>query len=110
MNRTRVLLLCAALAALPATDAFAVPKASGGQTCESTGTARKDGKDDQGHKVNCLWDTCTYTECSTSGGQISNCVRKTEYSNPSDCHAALSTGVKNKLPMLKNGGTMKKLQ
>lgn len=83
--------------------AAAVPKGSGGQTCESVSTARKDGKDDQGSKVNCLWDTCTFTECSTTGGQIGNCVRKTEYSNPRDCKAAARTGVLGGTSVLKNG-------
>ena len=61
-------------------------KGPGGETCTRTGTERKDGKDQSGNTVNCLWDTCTY--CSTSGGKIDCSVLKTSYSNPRDCKAA----------------------
>jgi len=90
--------------------AGAVQKSATGKTCESSGTERRDGKDDQGNKVNCLFDTCTYSECSTSGGQISNCVRKTEYSNARDCKAAARTGMGAKLPTLRNGTMLRKAQ
>jgi hypothetical protein len=56
----------------------AQPRRADGGACGSTGTARKTGTDQQGNKLDCLWDTCTFTECSSSGGQISNCVQKTE--------------------------------
>jgi hypothetical protein len=81
----------------------AKPRRSDGGACDSTGTARKTGKDDQGNKLDCLWDTCTFTECGTSGGQISNCVQKTEYSNARDCKAATRTGTKGtRFPGLKD--------
>ena len=67
------------------TDALAVQKSSGGVACNSTGTARKDGKDQDGNKLNCQWDTCTY--CGTTNGTIDCSKQITEYSNPTDCHA-----------------------
>lgn len=73
-------------------DASAKPVRSNGQACDSTGTGRKTGTDEQGNKLDCLWDTCTFSECSTNG-TISNCVQKTEYSNARDCKAA-AKGVK----------------
>jgi hypothetical protein len=86
----------------------AKPKRSDGGACDSTGTARREGKDDQGNKLDCLWDTCTFTQCDTSGGQISNCVQKTEYSNARDCKAARA-GIKGtKIPGLKNGSKLLK--
>jgi hypothetical protein len=90
--------------------ADAVPKRSNGGSCDTTGTARKTGADDQGNKLDCLWDTCTFTECNTSGGQISGCVQKTEYSNARDCKAAaVRPGIKGtKIPGLKNGGKLLK--
>lgn len=98
-----VLSALAVILILSAPDvADAKPKRSNGMECDSTGTARKDGKDQDGNTVNCLWDTCTFSECSTSGGQISNCVQKTEYSNARDCKAAARTGVKKNI--LKNPG------
>ena len=84
--------------------ADAKPKRSNGGTCDSTGTQRKTGTDDQGNKLDCLWDTCTFTECNTSGGQISGCVQKTEFSNARDCKAAARTGIKGpKIKGLNNG-------
>lgn len=76
-----LMLACFLLSTAMAGDALAAPKRPDGGTCDSTGTARRVGTDESGAKVDCLWDTCTYTECSTSGGQISNCVKKTTYSN-----------------------------
>lgn len=81
------LMICVPLAA-----ASAAPKRADGGQCDSVGTARKDGKDQSGNTVNCLWDTCTYTQCDTSGGTVSNCVKKTEYSNARDCKAAAARG------------------
>jgi hypothetical protein len=97
-----LVLACASLA-------DAQPRRSNGGACDTTGTARRVGKDDQGNKLDCLWDTCTYSECGTSGGQIGNCVQKTEYSNARDCKAAARTGGKGaKLPGLKNGANLLK--
>lgn len=93
-----------------ATPAGAVKKSSGGITCSSTGTERRDGKDQDGNKVNCLFDFCTYTQCSTSGGKIGNCVRKTEYSNARDCKAAARTGPGARVPNLRNAPPMKRMQ
>jgi hypothetical protein len=84
--------LAALLAAGWAAEAHAVPKRSNGQACDSTGTARRTGTDQAtGEKLDCLFDTCTFMECSTSGGTISNCVQKTEYSNARDCKAAAAS-------------------
>jgi hypothetical protein len=71
--------------------AWAAPKKStdGLYNCDSTGTARRDGKDDQGNKLNCLWDTCTYKVIDDKTGVIK---QATDYSNPRDCHAASVRG------------------
>ncbi len=86
--RWTAIMLAAALLVTAAGTVDAKPVRSNGGACDSTGTARRTGQDQNGNKMNCLWDTCTYSECSTSGGTIGNCVQKTEYSNPTDCHAA----------------------
>jgi hypothetical protein len=79
------LLLCALLLAGTTSLAMAeAKKSSTGVACNSTGTARKDGKDQDGHKMNCLWDTCTF--CGTTSGTIDCSKQVTEYSNPTDCH------------------------
>ena len=70
---------------VPAADA-APKKSSTGAACTSSGTARKDGKDQDGNTVNCLWDTCTY--CAGPQGELDCSVMKTEYSNARDCRAA----------------------
>jgi hypothetical protein len=59
-----------------------------GEACVSEGTQRRDGKDQDGNTVNCLWDTCTY--CDQSGGQINCSIQKTSFSNPRDCRAAMT--------------------
>ena len=113
LHRTVALALAGAFVftALPMADAFAKPKRSNGGTCDSTGTARKTGTDQDGNKLDCLWDTCTFSECSTSGGTVSNCVQKTEYSNARDCKAAASSGVKGtKSPAIKGGNKLQKSQ
>jgi hypothetical protein len=85
----------------------AKPRRSDGGACDSTGTARREGKDDQGNKLDCLWDTCTYNACDGSGTHIT-CVTKTEYSNARDCKAARA-GIKGtKIPGLKNGAKLLK--
>jgi hypothetical protein len=87
----------------------AQPRRADGGACGSTGTARKTGTDQQGNKLDCLWDTCTFTECGSSGGQISNCVQKTEYSNARDCKAAARQGTKGtRFPGVKNGTNLLK--
>lgn len=83
-------------------NALAEIKRANGGSCDTVGTERRDGKDQDGNKVNCLFDSCTYTECSTSGGAITNCVKKTEYSNARDCKAALTTHGGLSLPHLDN--------
>ena len=90
--------------------ADAKPKRADGGACDTTGTERREGKDQQGNKLDCLWDTCTFTECNTSGGQISGCVQKTEFSNARDCKAAAARpGIKGtKIPGLKNGAKLLK--
>jgi len=73
-------------------SAHAVPVRSDGGTCDSTGTERKEGKDAAtGEKLSCEWETCSYTQCSTDGA-ISNCTKKTEYSNPTNCTSVRVTG------------------
>ncbi len=107
----RLAFVFGAIAVLAMTSlADAVPKRSNGGTCDSTGTQRKTGTDDQGNKLDCLWDTCTFTECGTSGGEISSCVKKTEFSNARDCKAAaVRPGIKGtRIPGLKNGAKLLK--
>lgn len=62
------------------------PKQTGpnGESCIKTGTERRDGEDQDGNKLNCLWDYCKY--CDESGGRINCSIQKTSYSNPRDCH------------------------
>lgn len=78
-------ILAAAALVLFAGDAPAAPKTSaGGVPCITSGTARKVGQDQDGNKLDCLWDTCTY--CAV--GNSINCSKlTTEYSNARDCHA-----------------------
>ncbi len=102
--KRQAILFCILAIAATANVSEARPKRSDGGSCDSVGTARKTGTDEQGNKLDCLWDTCTFTQCSTSGGQISNCVQKTEYSNARDCKAAARPGIKGtKVPGLSNG-------
>ena len=106
--KRRTILIGAILAMALAGPADALKRANGG-SCDSVGTGRKTGTDDQGNKLDCLWDTCTYTQCNTSGGQISGCVQKTEYSNARDCKAAARGGIKGtKIPGLLNGSKLLK--
>lgn len=88
----------------------AKPRRSDGGACDSTGTGRKTGKDDQGNTVDCMWDTCTFTTCDTSGGTVSNCVKKTEYSNPRDCKAAAQGGIKGTRAPGKVKGVLQNIQ
>ncbi len=88
----------------------AKPKRADGGQCDSTGTGRKTGKDEQGNKMDCLWDTCTFTQCDTSGGTVSNCVKKTEYSNARDCKAVAKGGVKGTRDPGKVKGVLQKIQ
>jgi len=100
------ILICALLLVMTTISlALAVPKTSStGESCKTTGTARKDGKDDQGNKVNCLWDTCTFYGCVTIDDQI-RCGNKTEYSNARDCRAARLQ--KSPPPVLRSPPTIK---
>ena len=90
--RTRFLpLFVMSLVVLPVFDASAAPiRRPDGGTCDSTGTTTRNGTDQDGNRVSCTWDYCTYSDCSTSGGSINSCVRKTTYSNPRNCQAASS--------------------
>ena len=107
--KRRAILTGMILALALAGAADAKPKRSDGGSCDSTSTARKEGKDEAGNKLDCLWDTCTFTQCNTSGGQISGCVQKTEYSNARDCKAAARGGIKGtKIPGLKGGAKLLK--
>lgn len=86
MKWTLAVLSLVVLSLSTTSDVYAAAKSSGGIACNSTGTARKDGKDQDGNKMNCQWDTCTY--CGTTQGVIDCSKQITEYSNPTDCHAA----------------------
>ena len=67
-------------------NALAEIKRANGGSCDTVGTERRDGKDQDGNKVNCEWDTCTY--CGTTSGVIDCRIQLTEYSNPRDCKPA----------------------
>ena len=92
------------------TASDAAPKRADGGKCGSTGTGRKTGTDDQGNKMDCLWDTCTFTTCDTSGAAVSNCVKKTEYSNARDCKAAAQSGIKGTRSPGKVKGVLQNMQ
>lgn len=106
-NRTYIVGTILVLALTTLADAQ--PRRADGGACGSTGTERKTGTDDQGNKLDCLWDTCKYNECNGSGTHIT-CVTKTEYSNARDCKAAAARpGIKGtKNPGLKNGAKLLK--
>lgn len=108
--RFSLVLLAAFLVLVPLTESHAKPKRSDGGACDTTGTARKTGKDDQGNSLDCLWDTCTFTQCDTNGGTISNCVQKTEYSNARDCKAAAKSGIKGTRTPGKVKGVLQQVQ
>lgn len=100
-----VLVLGLALVTTPitiSTDVQAAPRQSStGVACNSTGSVRKDGKDQAtGEKLNCKWDTCTY--CGTTNGTIDCSKQITEYSNPTDCKAAARTGPGHNLSIFQN--------
>lgn len=97
------IVLAALLIPSVAGDALAEPKTSaGGNTCISTGTARKVGTDQDGNKLDCLWDTCTYCSVGTS----INCTKlTTEYSNARDCHPArMGSAAGAGISAIPNGG------
>jgi predicted lipoprotein with Yx(FWY)xxD motif len=48
-------------------------------------TARKDGKDQDGNTVNCLWTVCKEAVCDGSGDTIGDCRTETSYKDPRDC-------------------------
>jgi hypothetical protein len=58
-----------------------------GQSCKSSGITTVNGVQD-GKKVKCTADYCTYDECETSGPNIGKCSTKTHYVNVRDCHPA----------------------
>ncbi|MHA1547029.1 MAG: hypothetical protein ACTSUY_11510 [Alphaproteobacteria bacterium] len=89
------LFICGILVVAPFFDASAAPvKRRDGQACASTGTARKDATQD-GKKINCLFDTCTYTKCKETDGKIdtTKCSTVTEHSNARDCKPVKSTPI-----------------
>lgn len=99
------LILCALLIAVTTSPAGAEPKTNnkGTTACNSTGTGRKDGKDQDGNVMNCLWETCTY--CGTVKGVIDCSVQATDYSNPTDCHPVAGItkpggGIPNHAPII----------
>jgi hypothetical protein len=56
---------------------MAEPKGPNGQKCDSSETGVK--HDIKGKHYTC--DKCVVSNCSTSGGQISNCTKTTYWSN-----------------------------
>jgi hypothetical protein len=85
--------------------ASAAPKKSStGETCTSSGTERRNGKDAAtGETFNCLFDFCTY--CSTTNGQIDCSKLVTEYTNGRDCKAA-SAGIRGRPGVAQPGGSV----
>ncbi len=79
------LFFCGFLVVTPLFDASAKPvKRRDGGECDSVGTARKDATQD-GKKVNCLFDTCTFEKCDTKGDKIGKCHTVIQHSNARDC-------------------------
>lgn len=76
----------------------------GEATC--SGTERRDGTDQDGNKVNCLFDKCTQLQCDTSGSEITNCVSITSYKNARDCKAAARGGGAGITPGTINPGVL----
>jgi hypothetical protein len=103
-------LLGALLIFVSASESDAKPKRSDGGACDTTGTARREGKDDQGNKLDCLWDTCTFSKCDTSGDSINGCKQVTEYSNARDCKAAAKSGIKGTRAPSKVKGVLQQVQ
>lgn len=70
---------------------------------------RRDGKDQDGNKLNCLFDACTQLKCDVKGKTISNCRSETTYTNARDCKAAASRKPPRKEtnPELLNSGKSK---
>jgi hypothetical protein len=108
--RNSLAMLGAFLVLIPLSDGNAKPKRPDGGACDTTGTERKTGTDDQGNKLDCLWDTCTYTKCNTSGGQISGCEKRTDYSNARDCKAVAKSGIKGTRTPGKVKGVLQQVQ
>ncbi|MGD9850863.1 MAG: hypothetical protein AB7T38_06335 [Nitrospirales bacterium] len=84
-----VFLVMGLLTLLAPSNALAVPKGPGGQSCKSSGTTTVNGKEEgTGRDMKCTADYCKYDECQTSGPNIGKCYEKTTYSNVRDCKAA----------------------
>jgi hypothetical protein len=84
MRMLKVLLVCGV--AVVAGSALAAPNnSSTGQKCEesASGVSHTIG----GKNYTC--DKCVFSQCSTTGNSISNCVRKTEWTN---CVEAAGSG------------------
>jgi hypothetical protein len=97
-------LLAAILLAFMLPAAAAPKKSSTGESCTSSGTERRDGKDAAtGETFNCLFDYCTY--CSTTNGQIDCSRLVTEYTNGRDCKAARA-GLKGRPELAQPGGAV----
>jgi hypothetical protein len=82
----------------PLADAMAAPTTnSKGQNCSKTGTERRVGKDQDGNKLDCLFDSCT--TCKSVDGKIDCSTQSTEYTNARDCKPVVEpdAGPKSKL-------------
>lgn len=96
MHITKFLLVCCATV-LFSQQAIAVPKGKNGETCNvssDTNVSHKIG--DKNYKC----DKCVYTQCTTSGAQISNCAEVTHWSNCEEQALRVVPGI----PLGLNGG------
>jgi hypothetical protein len=102
--RTNVLITSCSLLVLFSQSAGAVPKGKNGETCNVSSATNVDHKiGDKNYKC----DKCVYTQCSTSGGEVSNCQQVTHWSNCVE--QASSTGPGGKAGVesgVKSGGQM----
>jgi len=89
VNKVIGLFIFSFLVVTPLLDASAVPVSRDGTKCEKNSTARKDATQD-GKKINCLFDTCSYPKCEEKDGKIdlTSCKTVTEHTNARDCKPA----------------------
>ncbi len=85
MRRLKLLILCGALMFALAPPVAAEPKGPNGEACDTSETNVK--HDIGGKHYTC--DKCVFSQCSTSGGSVSNCQKVTHWSN---CVEAAGSG------------------
>jgi len=87
--------IIALLFVAPMSIAMAAPNTnSKGQKCIKTGTERRVGTDQDGNKLDCLFDSCT--TCKSVEGKIDCNSLSTEYTNARDCKPVADAGPKTR--------------